>query len=219
MYSIVTVHILVPMLLSVTFNEIAILRVWISFRARDFVANWIRWLCPFPFVAVPVCCRFGFGRSSVWPFRFVAISVCGRLDFGCSGLWPVWPKNEWEHRLTALWTTPNVNAHSFLGIKHSVIRIVFLPYSCCKSYFYWKTLPCYRRSCNTCPHTDACHRTVDKAQAHITPICAINFCFTEEWHITRVVWKMETEDWFCKIFDIWQYPLIGLQMLTIELLS
>ena len=134
-------------------------------------------------VSIPVCGRSGLLPFRFWTFQCVAISVCGRLDFGCSGLWPVWPKNEWEHRLTALWTTPNVNVHSFLGIKHSVIRIVFLPYSCCKSYFYWKTLPCYRRSCNTCPHTDACHRTVDKAQAHITPIFAINFCFTEESHI------------------------------------
>ena len=76
-------HNRVPMLLSVTFDEIVTL-VWNFYCAHKFVASWIRSSCvyfclrPFRFVAVSVCSRFG-----LWPFRFVAVSVCGRL-----GLWP-----------------------------------------------------------------------------------------------------------------------------------
>ena len=88
-----------PMLLSVTFDEIATL-VWNLYWAHTFVARWIRYSCvyfylwPFRFVAVSVCSRSGLwpfrsvavsvcGRSGLWPFRFVAVSVCGRF-----GLWP-----------------------------------------------------------------------------------------------------------------------------------
>ena len=88
-----------PMLLSVTFDEIATL-VWNFYWAHTFVARWIRYSCvyfylwPFRFVAVSVCSRSGLwpfrsvavsvcGRSGLWPFRFVAVSVCGRF-----GLWP-----------------------------------------------------------------------------------------------------------------------------------
>ena len=56
-----------PMLLSVTFDEIATL---VCGRSG---------LWPFRFVAVPVC-----GHFSLWPFRSVAFSVCGRF-----GLWTV----------------------------------------------------------------------------------------------------------------------------------
>ena len=97
-------HNRVPMLLSVTFDEIATL-VWNFYWAHKFVARWIIYSCvyfylcpfrvwPFRFVAVPVCGRFGLwpfrsvavpvcGRSGLWPFRFLAVSVCGRY-----GLWP-----------------------------------------------------------------------------------------------------------------------------------
>ena len=92
-------HNRVPMLLSVTFDEIATL-VWNFYWAHEFVARWIRYSCvyfylwPFQFVAVPVCGRFCLwpfrfeavsvcGRSGLWPFRFVAVSVCGPF-----GLWP-----------------------------------------------------------------------------------------------------------------------------------
>ena len=76
-------HNRVPMLLSVTFDEIATLN-WNFYWAHTSVARWIRYNCvyfylwPFRFVAVPVCGRFG-----LWPFRFVAVPVCGRF-----GLWP-----------------------------------------------------------------------------------------------------------------------------------
>ena len=92
-------HNRVPMLLSVTFDEIATL-VWNFYWAHTFVSRWIIYSCvyfylwPFQFVAVPVCGHFGLwpfrfaavsvcGRSGLWPFRSVAVPVCGR-----SGLWP-----------------------------------------------------------------------------------------------------------------------------------
>ena len=103
-------HNRVPVLLSITFDEIATL-VWNFYWAHKFVASWIMYSCvyfflwPFRFVAVPVCGRSGLwpfrfvavsvcGRSGLWPFRFVAVSVCGRLGFGRFGLWPLWPESE-----------------------------------------------------------------------------------------------------------------------------
>ena len=89
-------HNRVPMLLSVTFDEIATL-VWNFYWAHKFVAHWIRCSCvyfnlwPFRFVAILVCGRFG-----LWPFRFVAVSVCGR-----SGLWPF---RFWPFRFVAVMT-------------------------------------------------------------------------------------------------------------------
>ena len=121
-------HNRVPMLLSVTFDEIATL-VCNFYWAHKFVARWIRYSCvyfywwPFPFVAVPVCGRFGLwpfqtvavpvcGRSGLWPFRSVAVSVCGRF-----GLWPfrpvavlvcgrfgLWPFRFWPFRFVAVMT-------------------------------------------------------------------------------------------------------------------
>ena len=92
-------HNRVPMLLSVTFDEIAT-QVWNFYWAHTFVARWIIYSCdyfylwPFRFVAVSVCGRFG-----LWPFRFVAVAVCDRFGLwpfrsvavpvcGRSGLWP-----------------------------------------------------------------------------------------------------------------------------------
>ena len=105
-------HNRVPMLLSVTFDEIATL-VWNFYWAHKFVARWIRYSCvyfylwPFRLVAVSVC-----GRSGLWPFRSVAVSVCGRF-----GLWPfrsvavpvcgrfgLWPFRFWPFRFVAVMT-------------------------------------------------------------------------------------------------------------------
>ena len=115
-------HNCVPMLRSVTFDEIATL-VWNFCLAHTFVARWIRYSCvyfylrpfglwPFRFVAVPVCGRFG-----LWPFRSVAISVCGRF-----GLWPfrsvavpvcgrfgLWPFRFWPFRFVAVMTRIPMN--------------------------------------------------------------------------------------------------------------
>ena len=75
-------HNRVPMLLSVTFDEIATL-VWNFYWTHKFVSRWIIYIyiyiyiyiCLFLFVAVPVC-----GRSGLCPFRFVAGPVCGRYS-------------------------------------------------------------------------------------------------------------------------------------------
>ena len=86
-------HNRVPMLLSVTFDEIVTL-IWNFYWAHKFVASWIRSSCLFLFAVVPVCGLFG-----LWPFRFVAVSVCVRFGLcpfrfvafsvcGHSGLWP-----------------------------------------------------------------------------------------------------------------------------------
>ena len=92
-------HNRVPMLLSVTFDEIGTL-VWNFYWAHKVVAHWITYNCvyfylwPFRFVAISVCGRSGFwpfrfvavsfrGHFGLWPFRFVAVPICGR-----SGLWP-----------------------------------------------------------------------------------------------------------------------------------
>ena len=73
----------VRMLLSVTFDEIATLRVWNSYQAHNFVACSIKWLCPFLFVADPVCCHFG-----LWTFRFVGFPFVVVLVCWCFGVWP-----------------------------------------------------------------------------------------------------------------------------------
>ena len=105
-------HKRVPMLLSVTFDEIATL-IWNFCWAHQFVARWIRYGCvyfylwPFQFVAVQVC-----GRFCLWPFRSVAVSVCGRF-----GLWPfrsvafpvcgrfsLWPFRFWPFRFVTVMT-------------------------------------------------------------------------------------------------------------------
>ena len=110
-------HKRVPMLLSVTFDEIATL-VWILYWAHRFVASWIRYSCvyfylwPFRFVVVPVCGPFG-----LWPFRFVAVPVCGLSVCGRFGLWPfrsvavpvcgrfgLWPFRFWPFRFVAVMT-------------------------------------------------------------------------------------------------------------------
>ena len=64
-------------------------------------------MCPFRFVAVPVCGLFG-----LWSFQFVAVSVCDRF-----GLWPfrsvavpvcgrfgLWPFRLWPFRFVAVMT-------------------------------------------------------------------------------------------------------------------
>ena len=76
-------HNRVRMLLSVTFDEIATLRVWNSYQPHSFVARSIRWLCPFLFVAEPACCNFG-----LWTFRFVAFPFVVVLICWCFGVWP-----------------------------------------------------------------------------------------------------------------------------------
>ena len=123
----------VPMLLSVTFDEIATL-VWNFYWAHKFLARWVIccgvyfYLWPFRFVAVSLCGRFGLwpfrfvavrfvavsvcGHSGLWPFRFVAVAVCGR-----SVLWPfrfvavsvcgrfgLWPFRFWPFRFLAVMT-------------------------------------------------------------------------------------------------------------------
>ena len=140
-------HNRVPMLLSVTFDEIATL-VWNFYWAHKFVARWIIYSCvyfyfwPFRFVAVSVCGHFGLwpfrfvavpvcGRSGLWPFRSVAVLVCGRFGFGRFGLWPLWPESspairQWSGTETG--NCPRLAGHHETPCGHRHNRVCWKTY-------------------------------------------------------------------------------------------